>query len=454
MLRAMSRNLVCSVALLCGLYFSTASGLYSAHSDVVQLTPETLQDAISPDTVTLVEFYAPWCGHCKSLAPAWEKAATALKGFAVVAALDCDAHQSIAQEFGVQGFPTIKAFIPGKKAPVDYNGARDAKAIADFALTQVKSIVSARLSGKASSGGGSAGGSRGGGGSAGSDSDNRPPSASVVLTEDTFDEQVLESSDIWMVEFFAPWCGHCKKLAPEWKAASISLKGKVKLGQVDCTEHQNLCGKFDVRGYPSIKVFGADKENPTDYESIRDADSIEAFAIDLYSKNLPPPAVHELTGPDVFEEQCGNAPVCFVAFLPDILDTGADGRTKYLNLLMAAADKYKQHLYSYVWTAASVQPELEQALGVGGYGYPALIALNVKKAVYAPFKSSFQEEHLSDFLRSVRTGRGNVPIGTELKIVAAEAWDGLDGQLPVDEEFSLDDLLDVEIETLEGKEEL
>lgn len=57
----------------------------------------------------------------------------------------------------------------------------------------------------------------------------------IELTDENFDKLVLNSEDMWLVEFYAPWCGHCKNLAPEWAAAANELKGKVKLGALDAT---------------------------------------------------------------------------------------------------------------------------------------------------------------------------------------------------------------------------
>lgn len=95
----------------------------------------------------IVEFYAPWCGHCQNLKPAYEKAARNLDGLAKVAAVDCDddANKQLCAAQGVQGFPTIKTFRPGKKAgkPVvsDYNGPRTATSITEEVVKQINNHV-------------------------------------------------------------------------------------------------------------------------------------------------------------------------------------------------------------------------------------------------------------------------------------------------------------------------
>ena len=84
-----------------------------------------------------------------------------------------------------------------------------------------------------------------------------------MLDQTNFDALVLKSKDIWIVEFYAPWCGHCQALEPEYAQAARNLKGQVKLGKVDATVEQALAQRFNVRGYPTLKVFdyGADKSD-------------------------------------------------------------------------------------------------------------------------------------------------------------------------------------------------
>jgi protein disulfide-isomerase A6 len=70
-------------------------------------------------------------------------------------------------------------------------------------------------------------------------------------------------------------------LTPEWKRAATALKGIVKLGAVDADSHQALGQQYGVSGFPTIKIFGANKQSPTNYQGGRTADAIVEQALSL-----------------------------------------------------------------------------------------------------------------------------------------------------------------------------
>lgn len=98
---------------------------YPEEDDVVVLTDANFQEAIDKFDYILVEFYAPWCGHCKKLAPEYAKAAKDLKAIDTpipIAKVDATENGESAKKFGVQGYPTLKFFVKGNA--IDYNGGR------------------------------------------------------------------------------------------------------------------------------------------------------------------------------------------------------------------------------------------------------------------------------------------------------------------------------------------
>ena len=105
----------------------------------------------------------------------------------------------------------------------------------------------------------------------------------IVGTQDNFQE-ILDSHDKVLVEFYAPWCGHCKKLAPEYAAAAAELKKEdIDIVKVDATENGDLGQKYGVKGYPTLKWFV--NGEPTDYTGGRVKDEIIQW---IHKRSGPP----------------------------------------------------------------------------------------------------------------------------------------------------------------------
>lgn len=134
----------------------------------------------------------------------------------------------------------------------------------------------------------------------------------LVLTKQNF-QGVIESNDYVLVEFYAPWCGHCKALAPEYAKAAQALaekKSNIKLAKVDATQEQELAEAHGIRGYPTLKFFR--NAVPIEYGGGRDKDAI----ISWLEKKTGPPA-KELEDVATAEEFLKENKVAVVGFFKD-----------------------------------------------------------------------------------------------------------------------------------------
>eukprot|EP01006_Ploeotia_vitrea_P047016 TRINITY_DN67080_c5_g3_i1.p1 TRINITY_DN67080_c5_g3~~TRINITY_DN67080_c5_g3_i1.p1 ORF type:complete len:479 (-),score=91.67 TRINITY_DN67080_c5_g3_i1:1727-3163(-) len=132
------------VLLVCALCFCVEGkvGVYK-ESTLLELTDSTFDGALKEHDDLLVKFYAPWCGHCKNLAPGWEEMAREMKGV-TIAKLDATVQEKVAARFGVQSYPTIYYFKKGH-FKVKFSGPLEKKTIAPWAKKVAKGKPVKRL---------------------------------------------------------------------------------------------------------------------------------------------------------------------------------------------------------------------------------------------------------------------------------------------------------------------
>jgi len=228
-------------------------------SNVLDLTPDNFHDVIGKGKPALVEFFAPWCGHCKNLAPVYEQLADAFahaKDKVIIAKVDADgAGKPLGQEYGVTGFPTLKWFNADGGEPEKYELSRDLDALAGFVAQ--KSGVKSNIK-------------------------PPPPPAYKSLDIHNFDEVALDESKDVLVTFTAPWCGHCKRMKPFYEEAAtvFAPESNCILANVDADAKNNkpLAEKYGIGSFPTIYFFPkGNKENPELYEGERTADAFVEY---------------------------------------------------------------------------------------------------------------------------------------------------------------------------------
>ncbi|CAO3620073.1 unnamed protein product [Cunninghamella blakesleeana] len=236
---------------------SSSSGGIIKDGNVYVLTGKNFNKVIDGSRPALIEFYAPWCGHCKNLAPTYAELGDAFAHAddqVIIAKVDADEHRDLGQQFGVQGFPTIKWFPKGvinndKDQVEDYKSGRDLQSFAKF--IQEKTNIRARI--------------------------KSTKSDVVTLNTANFHSIIDDDSKGHLVEFYASWCGHCKSLAPTYEKVGTAFVNEPSctVAKIDADIERKIGTEYDISGFPTIKFFPAKKEgdekrpDPIPYDGAR-----------------------------------------------------------------------------------------------------------------------------------------------------------------------------------------
>jgi len=206
-------------------------------SDVVHLSNEKqLNSLLKKNKPTIIMFYAPWCGHCKRFKPAFAEVATEVKGKQVLAGYDADNNadaNKVRNRFNVTGFPRTLYFEKGKFM-FEYSAGHSKDDLSGF-LEDPQPAKPKEPEVEWSDG----------------------ENDVSHLTDETFEDFVAENKKV-LLFFYAPWCGHCKNLKPEWEKAATQMKedgNEGKLAAIDAQKFPALGKQYKVTGYPTLIYF-------------------------------------------------------------------------------------------------------------------------------------------------------------------------------------------------------
>lgn len=203
----------------------------------------------------------------------------------------------------------------------------------------------------------------------------------LVLDESNFDSAIA-SFDHILVDFYAPWCGHCKRLSPELDAAApvlATLKEPIIIAKVDADKHTRLAKKYDVDAYPTILLFNHGV--PTEYRGPRKADLLVRYLKKFSASDVS--ILDSDSAVNMFVEEAGT-------FFPIYIGFGLNS-----SVLEKFGIKYKKNAWF------SVAKDFSEDLMVlhDFDKIPALVSLNPQYNERNTFYGPFEEDFLEDFVR-------------------------------------------------------
>lgn len=200
-----------------------------------------------------VDFFAPWCHHCRDVWPEWNLASKHYdlpKNVDVhFGKINCEAHHDMCNENHIRGYPTFLLFHDGVRHQFDFD-ERTAEEFVRFIKETLEPVE-------------------------------------YEFTTETYTKMISsedpdQMQERFVVDFFAPWCSHCHVMSPKFREAAKALRGVVKFGKMNCELDANFCMRLGIRAYPTIWRFEPNqpRNRPTaEYPGLPDPKLILDFAM-------------------------------------------------------------------------------------------------------------------------------------------------------------------------------
>ncbi|KAJ7067835.1 protein disulfide isomerase [Mycena amicta] len=211
------------------------------------LTPDNFKSTIAKGA-WLIEHFSPYCSHCRAFSPTWESLVslnTDPEGVQL-AQVDCSVNGDLCDANGVKGYPQMNLYRDGEFVE-KYKGSRDLDQRLPLPPPPPPPSTAPRIN---------------------------TNGQVIALTPDTFRDTVEQGPSF--IKFYAPWCGHCKKLAPIWKQLAKIMQERATIGEVDCEAHEKFCKSQGIAGYPTLVYYPPSGEK-SEYTGGRKLEQLKAF---------------------------------------------------------------------------------------------------------------------------------------------------------------------------------